>query len=254
MRISTLITKTFYLLLVGLVINLTACGGGGGYSPLIASTGITTSDFSGQIFITKGDATTNPSSTEFLSNNTGNRFLEVNNQGTKSPFTWSITNGKLDLGFQNNESFNFSLINISDNKYKYTQTDNNGGTSEVTSYRAKPITLAELNTKILAFDTSNCSCTAQTVKITGTSVVIKSAYPQILGGNISEMRTISEVAEIENMLKMTWTNQGDQNEIKLVLIEGDIAQTPSIAFIETHNDTFRDITINVLTATTNEAF
>ena len=173
------------------------------------------------------------------------------NEGTGT-FSWAIANDKLDLGASDGSNINFALKSKTDNKYTFTITEPSG-TFEPDFFRAKSLNISDLNGKILSFDEVGGSCTARTVKFTTNSIVIKEVCPD---GNFEHHPTVSVVSDVDNAIKFSWV-AGENNDLldkTMFLIDGDISQSSTVAFININNNVFESVSTSALTATTQEAF
>ena len=262
------------VLFTSLVLGLSACGGGSNDSDAGSDTdggsgdvgdtgtggdtdtggdtgtvtGLSTVDFEKQVYIKKvQNGEDSATALAFHSGGTGENF-DNDGEGT---FAWSISNNKLDLGTSDGNNVSIALKSKTDNKYTFTISEPSG-TFESEFFQAKPLTLADLDGKILAFDVSDdADCSAHTIKITGNTVSMKDVCTD---GNSEATMTLSAVSSLDNTLQLDFTGEnGDPRSTMMVLIEGSIAQSGTVAFIHKENNVFTEVEINTITATTTEA-
>lgn len=160
----------------------------------------------------------------FKDDGTGFEFNDgdgSNGSPNKSPFTWSVTNNKLDVNYTNGEAVNVSLLSVDGNKYVIAGMTQEGSFT-TTLNKAKSLSISALDGKILAFDaSSDPDCTARTIKITGTTGLVKE---QCTGGYFEETVTLSDASSLDNAIYVRGSNPTDGSfSTKIHLVEGNIA-------------------------------
>jgi len=175
------------------------------------------------------------------------------NDGTGT-FSWAIANDKLDVGISDGSNINFALKSKTDNKYTFTITEPSG-TFDSDFYRAKSLALSDVDGKILSIALSDDGCTAKTLKFSSSTIIYKEKCSGSRG-NGGFTGAVSESPDVENMLELSWTDEEDNEprDIKLVIIEGDIAQTATVGIINIPNNVFNKVNVTTFTATTQEAY
>lgn len=184
------------------------------------SENLTDSDFNRQSYIDIDEGMV----LSFKDDGTGFEFNDgdgSNGSPYKSPFTWSVTNNKLDVNYTNGEAINVGLLSVDGNKYVIAGTTQEGSFT-TTLNKAKSLSVSALDGKILAFDaSSDPDCTARTIKITGTTGLVKE---QCTGGYFEETVTLSDASSLDNAIYVRGSNPTDGNfSTKLHLVEGSIA-------------------------------
>lgn len=138
----------------------------------------------------------------------------------KLPFTWSVTNNKLDSSYTNGKTANVELLSVDGNKYVVAVTTQES-TFSTTLNKVKPLSVSALDGKILAFDTSSdSSCTARTMKVTGTTGLVKE---KCKGRYYEETVTLSNASRLDNAIYFRGTSpKGSFYSTKVHLVEGDL--------------------------------
>ena len=279
--------KRMLVLLASLVIGLSGCGGGssgsssssgsstggsstggsstggsstGGSSTGGSSTGGSSSgaitpslssvDFSKQVYIRPELDNTEESATALFFNADGNGS-NYDNEG-EGTFGWSITNDKMDIGIGSGGNINFALKSKVDNKYTFTITEPSG-TFESEWFRALPLSIADLNGKILSIAASDDGC-GKTLKFSPSSAHYKEVCPGDRGNGELTM-ALSTVSGVDNTIGLSWTDEEDNEsrDLYLVMIEGSLNQSAKVAMVNIHDGVFNEVNITTLTLTDAEA-
>lgn len=210
---------------------------------------LSNSDFERQAYVLKETDEDVALALLFMASGTGENY---DNDGTGT-FTWSIADNKLDIKTSGNEDINFELINKTANKYNFAITEPTG-IFEDEFFRALPLKISDLDGKILTFDTvSDGSCFARTFRFTADSMIIKEICTD---GNFETLSTLVEATNIDNAIELSWT-EGENNDFlfkTMFLIEGDIGQSSTLAFVNIDNNVFESVNTATVTATMQEAF
>ena len=145
-------------------------------------------------------------------------------------FTWAIdANKDLVVTYQDGEVVTPNLLSIEDNKYILTFINNESNETEIGELlKAKPLTVAALDGKILRRITPDDECSAQTFKFTGNTFAVKEScnngFFQISGN-------VAPSTDFDNTIEISGTNgNGEAFSVLFSLVEGEITTGSTMKF------------------------
>ncbi len=140
-------------------------------------------------------------------------------------FTWSISEGKLNITSNaDNSVTEVSLLGSQNNQYTVSTIDDEGELEADSVYKAKSLDLAALDGKILSFDTSDDSdCSARTVKFMGETASLKEDCSSI-GHVHSETVQLMADTDLDNVIHIMGTDDDGAYMIKVSLLKGDLSE------------------------------
>lgn len=154
--------------------------------------------------------------------------------------TWQLNNGELLFTFTAGESTQYKLHKLSqdDNTLDFMaeNTDGSGEASLVQWHPAKPLTLAALEGKHFADDTSDeTECSARTFTFAHPNLIIR----ERCGGEFSEYTlSASETPGVSNLIQATF---GTTKTLYFALAGGDINSTFKGVFAQLENGVIDDV-------------
>ncbi len=180
----------------------------------------------------------------FKDNDKGNEFLSEgeNGQPEKDSFDWSVAadTGQLSLAYVGETSPTLvDLLNTSGNTYGLKVQDGDG-TFVATLNKALPLSVAALDGKILAFDTSNDpECSARTAKIETTAAGTKAFVKELCSGVFNEdTLELSDASLLDNTIYLEKKDQNGNTlaSTKVHLFKGDVTDGTYVFIDEPQND------------------
>ena len=90
-----------------------------------------------------------------------------------------------------------------------------------------------------------------TLKVMGNSANISEICT---GGNSNLSMNLSTVSDLDNTLELSFIENGTPRTVMMVLVEGSIAQSGTVAFIHKTNNIFTGVELETITATDEEAY
>lgn len=212
------------------------------------------SDFSGQTYVVIDEGMM----VAFKADGTGIEFNDGDGNGLpyESAFTWSIVNNELVNVYDNGEHVTVSLLSVNGNRYSVSVTERDSqATFGSVLYKAKPLSLAAMDGKIISLSLDNDpTCTAMTLKITGSSSNSIEICSNLDGGIAIETETLSEVAGLDNTIEITGTDAEGFTEVsRIVIIEGDINTGGKLAIALKNDDVINTVFVLGFTIVDKEA-
>ena len=242
------------LFFAALLFGLTACGGGNNNSEdgeKVESVGFSASDVEDQVFITKGNFRSPSSFTFFSKDQTGIEFL--GGDFSKKGLTWEIKDKKLNVTI-NGGGDEYSIARtklINGNKIE----DRRDGQT-VFLYRPLPLTLADLDGKILKFDLSNLKdednrrgCIKRTLRVDKNKAYLKEVCNKVSPNTILVEQKVEMHGEFKNTVKFT---RPDGDTILMALISGDLKTSVEVTLV--YQGQFKDVQDEKISIVGVEAF
>ena len=252
--IISLKNKILVALFASLILGLSACGGGGGKdkgtSGHTETTGFSEKNVKRQVFFSKEDGL----ALTFLSGKTGVEYSSEGSEGEGDtyPFTWSVNNKKLVTIYSSSSDtrqIDYTLKKVNGNKHTVTLNDHQESPYDHILYKAKPLSLADLDGKNISFEFDDADCPIRTIEVTGNAVKMK----EECDGSREVPLTISTVSNLDNTLEFGYTLDGTPRTFMMALIEGNIAQSGIMGFINKKENVFTKVEFGKFNATDKEA-
>lgn len=181
----------------------------------------TTEDLARQVYKRLGDN----GNAEFMyinADGSGKDYWRDPTTGTESEsFSWSINADKDAVVTYQNGSVTASLISVEGNKYIVSALDSDSSNPDITELlKAKPLSIADLDGKVLRRVSPDSQCAAQTFKVTGSSVDVKESC----GGQFHQFTAmLSESSDFDNTLILSGTSpNGNAFSVIFSLMEGEL--------------------------------
>jgi len=136
-------------------------------------------------------------------------------------FAWHIQDNRVHISYNNGEKVQVAISHLENNKYTVEGTDPDGGDISETLYKALPITVAVLDGKILAMDTSNdTDCDGRTIKFANGSAKIaeKCGADDVTETDL----TVTADAAFDNVINISGQDSDGAFSLKIVLLKGDL--------------------------------
>jgi len=240
------------LFFAALLFGLTACGGGGDNSKAgekVETAGFSASDVEDQIFITKGNFRSPSSFTFFSKDQTGVEFL--GGDFSKKGLTWEIKDEKLNV-----------TINGGDDEYSIARTkltdeiEYRRDGQKVFLYKPLPLTLADLDGKILKFDLSHLKdednprgCKERTLRVDKNKAFLREDCTKVSPSKIQVDQSVEMDGKFENTLKFTLP---DGSTILMALISGDLETAAEMMLV--YQGVYKDVQDEKLSIVAGEAY
>lgn len=214
------------------------------------------SDLAKQVYVSIKD-------TAVLSFGTDGRGTDYNDgDGDGVPysngFSWSVDEGRMIIAFDDPSegSVTVEATSIDGNIYNVKAgVDKDNLTSSNIFHKAKPLSIAELNNKIIALDMSgDDACSEMTFAFTQTNAHLAEVCTDLDTGFGSTVFNLAASDDLDNVLVMTRTDEDDDAvEISIALIDGDIDTVGKVVFISKKNGDIRNVVVHAIMVVDEEA-
>jgi hypothetical protein len=232
----------FLMMILSLVFSLTACGGGSGSGKSAdEKKGFSAADFNKQVFVSFAEGNYPESTTLFYEGGIGVHYVKERGVAAEKSvppinFTWEIKDKKLEAAINGGTgSFSYALKKVDGNKYTVVETESSKASREHVINKAKALSVASLNKKILVFDTVDTrKCTKPTIRVAGNQGWQREICPVPNSTNnekknIEVKMMLSDVSGLDHMIQFKY--EGDPKPVWMVLLEGDLSKKSTVEMV-----------------------